>query len=243
MNLVIDIGNTAAKIAVFDGEELIEISYEPQHSLDSLKEISQRFPLRQGIIASVISLTDVMLQQLNGLNIRLIHLTAKTPIPINNLYKTPQTLGVDRLAAVIAAHTSSPQQDALVIDAGTCITYDYINKNGDYLGGNISPGVNMRLKALHAFTDKLPLISPEGEILEWGNTTETAIRAGVIHGIQQEMEGYIRLAEKRSTNLSVFLTGGDSVYFDTIKKNTIFADKYLVLKGLNRILSYNDTLS
>ena len=243
MNLVIDIGNTAAKIAVFDGEELIDISYEPQHSLDSLKEISQRFPLRQGIIASVISLTDVMLQQLNGLNIRLIHLTAKTPIPINNLYKTPQTLGVDRLAAVIAAHTSSPQQDALVIDAGTCITYDYINKNGDYLGGNISPGVNMRLKALHAFTDKLPLISPEGEILEWGNTTETAIRAGVIHGIQQEMEGYIRLAEKRSTNLSVFLTGGDSVYFDTIKKNTIFADKYLVLKGLNRILSYNDTLS
>ena len=101
----------------------------------------------------------------------------------------------------------------------------------------------MRLKALHAFTDKLPLISPEWEILEWGNTTETAIRAGVIHGIQQEMEGYIRLAEKRSTNLSVFLTGGDSVYFDTIKKNTIFADKYLVLKGLNRILSYNDTLS
>lgn len=243
MNLVIDIGNTAAKIAVFDGEELIDISYEPQHSLDSLKEISQRFPLRQGIIASVISLTDVMLQQLNGLNIRLIHLTAKTPIPINNLYKTPQTLGVDRLAAVVTAHTSSPQLDALVIDAGTCITYDYINKNGDYLGGNISPGVNMRLKALHAFTDKLPLISPEGEILEWGNTTETAIRAGVIHGIQQEMEGYIRLAEKRSTNLSVFLTGGDSVYFDTIKKNTIFADKYLVLKGLNRILSYNDTLS
>ena len=243
MNLVIDIGNTAAKIAVFDGEELIEISYEPQHSLDSLKEISQRFPLRQGIIASVISLTDVMLQQLNGLNIRMIHLTAKTPIPINNLYKTPQTLGVDRLAAVIAAHTSSPQLDALVIDAGTCITYDYINKNGDYLGGNISPGVNMRLKALHAFTDKLPLISPEGEILEWGNTTETAIRAGVIHGIQQEMEGYIQLAKKRSTNLSVFLTGGDSVYFDTIKKNTIFADKYLVLKGLNRILSYNDTLS
>ncbi len=243
MNLVIDIGNTAAKIAVFDGEELIDISYEPQHSLDSLKEISQRFPLRQGIIASVISLTDVMLQQLNGLNIRLIHLTAKTPIPINNLYKTPQTLGVDRLAAVVAAHTSSPQLDALVIDAGTCITYDYINKNGDYLGGNISPGVNMRLKALHAFTDKLPLISPEGEILEWGNTTETAIRAGVIHGIQQEMEGYIQLAEKRSTNLSVFLTGGDSVYFDTIKKNTIFADKYLVLKGLNRILSYNDTLS
>ena len=243
MNLVIDIGNTAAKIAVFDGEELIDISYEPQHSLDSLKEISQRFPLRQGIIASVISLTDVMLQQLNGLNIRLIHLTAKTPRPINNLYKTPQTLGVDRLAAVVAAHTSSPQLDALVIDAGTCITYDYINKNGDYLGGNISPGVNMRLKALHAFTDKLPLISPEGEILEWGNTTETAIRAGVIHGIQQEMEGYIQLAEKRSTNLSVFLTGGDSVYFDTIKKNTIFADKYLVLKGLNRILSYNDTLS
>ena len=94
MNLVIDIGNTAAKIAVFDGEELIDISYEPQHSLDSLKEISQRFPLRQGIIASVISLTDVMLQQLNGLNIRLIHLTAKTPIPINNLYKTSLSVGL-----------------------------------------------------------------------------------------------------------------------------------------------------
>lgn len=243
MNLVIDIGNTAAKIAVFEGEELKEIAYSPNHSLEALKEISEKYPLTQGIIASVITLTSEMLQYLRMLDIRLIQLTSETPIPVNNLYKTPKTLGADRLAAVIAAHTLSPQHDALVIDAGTCITYDYIDANGNYLGGNISPGISMRLKAMHAFTDKLPLIPIEGEIPSWGNSTETAIRAGAIQGVQMEIEGYIQSARQKNPHLFVFLTGGDSFYFDTPRKNSIFADKFLVLKGLNRILNYNDTHS
>lgn len=243
MNLVIDIGNTAAKIAVFEGEELKEIAYSPNHSLEALKEISEKYPLTQGIIASVVTLTSEMLQHLRMLNIRLIQLTSETPIPVNNLYKTPKTLGADRLAAVIAAHTLSPQHDALVIDAGTCITYDYIDANGNYLGGNISPGISMRLKAMHAFTDKLPLITIEGEIPSWGNCTETAIRAGAIQGVQMEIEGYIQSARQKNPHLFVFLTGGDSFYFDTPRKNSIFADKFLVLKGLNRILNYNDTHS
>lgn len=243
MNLVIDIGNTTAKIAVFDGEELIDVFYDATHSLEALEDISKKYPLRQGIIASVISLTDEMQCHLDKLGIRITYLTSETPVPINNLYKTPQTLGADRLAAVIAAHAQCPKHDALVIDAGTCITYDYIDANGNYLGGNISPGIRMRLKALNTFTDKLPLISPDGDTPEWGNTTETAIRAGVIEGIRQEMEGYIRKAQEKKNNLLVFLTGGDSSYFDTTKISTIFAEKFLVLKGLNRILNYNDTNS
>lgn len=230
-------------MAVFDREELIETAYSSSHSLDMLKDISRKYPLERGIIASVVTLTDEMLQHLHMLDIPLIRLTSETPIPINNLYKTPQTLGADRLAAVTAAHTLSPQHDALVIDAGTCITYDYIDANGNYLGGNISPGINMRLKAMHEFTDKLPLIPQEGEKPSWGNTTETAIRVGAIQGVQMEIEGYIQSARQKNPHLLVFLTGGDSFYFDTTRKSGIFADKFLVLKGLNRILNYNDTHS
>ena len=242
MNLVIDIGNTTAKIAVFNGDELVEIYYS-NHSLEILRDISLKHPFKQGIISSVVSLNEEVLSQLNALEIPITHLNPQTPIPISNRYKTPQTLGADRLAAVVAAHASSHQHDALVIDVGTCITYDYIDAEGNYWGGNISPGINMRLKALQTFTDKLPLIDAEGDIPNWGYSTETAIRSGVMQGIQLEIEGYIHQTKEKSPHLFVFLTGGDGFHFETTGKNTIFADKFLVLKGLNRILNYNETIS
>ena len=245
MNLVIDIGNTAAKIAVFDETKLVETIYGDNHSLAELPDIAKKYPLQKGILASVITLTDEVQAQMGALGIKILHVGADTPIPIINLYKTPQTLGMDRLAAVIAANELCPGKDLLVIDAGTCITYDFIDATGKYRGGNISPGINMRLKALHGFTDKLPLVSPHGEIPLWGDTTETAIRAGVVHGVEVEIEGYIRQTEENHPSLCVFLTGGDGgVALNGInEKKNIFADRNLVLKGLNRILNYNDTLS
>ncbi|MBR5802919.1 MAG: type III pantothenate kinase [Bacteroidaceae bacterium] len=243
MNLVIDIGNTAAKIAVFDETKLVEVFYENNHSLDGLHKITQKYPLQKGAIASVVTLTDDICSQLEKLGIRMLHVNSSTPVPITNSYKTPHTLGVDRLAAVVAANELMPGRDLLVIDAGTCITYDFIDAKGEYKGGNISPGLHMRLNALHEFTDKLPLVSQEGDIPYWGDTTETAIRAGVIHGVSREIEGYIRQTEERHPSLFVVLTGGDGEFFETNKKSTILVDKYLVLKGLNRILNYNDTLS
>ena len=147
---------------------------------------------------------------------------------------------MDRLAAVIGAHEIKPNKALLVIDAGTCITYDFIDEFGQYKGGNISPGMRMRFKALNVFTDKLPEITPKGEMPMYGQTTETAIRSGVIRGIEFEMNGYIRQLQKNYPELLVFLTGGDDFSFDTNLKSIIFADGLLVLKGLNRILEYND---
>jgi type III pantothenate kinase len=129
-----------------------------------------------------------------------------------------------------------------VIDAGTCITYDFIDGQGNYHGGNISPGMEMRFQALHAFTSKLPVVSAEGELPSFGQSTETAIRSGVIRGIEYEISGHIGQLEKKYSRLLVFLTGGNEFSFETNLKSSIFADVFLVLKGLNRILEYNETL-
>lgn len=230
-------------MAVFDETKLVETFHGDNRSLTGLLELAKQYPLQKGIIASVITLADNVRAQLDALDIEMLYVGASTPVPITNSYKTPQTLGVDRLAAVVAANDMQSGKDLLVIDAGTCITYDFIDAEGIYRGGNISPGVNMRMKALHWFTDKLPLVSPDGETPQWGNTTETAIRSGVIQGVGLEIEGYIRKIKEAYPSLLVFVTGGDGELFKMNDENTIFVDKYLVLKGLNRILNYNDTLS
>ena len=178
MNLIIDIGNSVAKLAIFDKDELVEVFRGSNHSLDSLPMLCSRYPLERGIIASVITLSNTIRRQLDKLPFKIIELSHETPVPITNLYKTPQTLGMDRLAAVVAATWLKPNNDILVIDAGTCVTYDFIDAQHQYHGGNISPGMRMRFKALNIFTDKLPKVSAKGDIPLYGQTTETAIRAG-----------------------------------------------------------------
>ena len=242
LNLIIDIGNSVAKLAIFDKGELVEVFRGSNHSLDCLPMLCSRYPLKRGIIASVITLSNTIRHQLERLPFNIIELSHETPVPVTNLYKTPQTLGMDRLAAVVAANWLKPGHDVLVIDAGTCVTYDFIDADGAYHGGNISPGMRMRFKALNIFTDKLPKVSAKGEVPMYGQSTETAIRAGVIRGMEFEMSGYITHLQKNYPELLVFLTGGDEFSFDTKLKSIIFADRFLVLKGLNRILSYNDKL-
>ena len=243
MNLIIDIGNSVAKLAVFDLNEIVEVRHCSNQTLDQLPDLCNRYAIKKGILSSVITLNEESKKRLDELNIPIIELNYRTPVPIKNLYQTPQTLGMDRLAAVVGANSIQPGKPLLVIDAGTCITYDFIDEEGQYQGGNISPGKRMRFKALNTFTDKLPEISPEGEKPFYGKTTETAIRSGVIQGIEFEIKGYISHLKKNYPELLVFLTGGDEFSFDTNLKNTIFADGLLVLKGLNRILTYNDEIS
>lgn len=243
MNLIIDIGNSVAKLAVFDSNEIVEVRHCSNQTLDQLSDLCNRYVIEKGILSSVITLNEECQKQLDALNIPIIKLSYRTPVPIKNLYQTPQTLGMDRLAAVVGANYLQPGKPLLVIDAGTCITYDFIDEGGQYQGGNISPGKRMRFKALHSFTDKLPEISPEGEKPAYGKTTETAIRSGVIRGIEFEIKGYISHLMQNYPELLVFLTGGDEFSFDTKLKNTIFADGFLVLKGLNRILIYNNEIS
>jgi type III pantothenate kinase len=160
-------------------------------------------------------------------------------LPIEVHYQTPETLGNDRIAAATGANFLRPDRDVLIIDAGTAITYEIVEASGVYIGGNISPGMTTRFRALHRFTEKLPLVREPEQISWLGTTTETAIQAGVVNGIIYEMDGYIHDVRKKYPDVFVFLTGGHSFYFERRLKNSIFAAINLVLVGLNRILEYN----
>ena len=240
MNLIIDIGNTVAKIAVFSGASIVEVVYDSNLTLAHLPDVCRKYAFEKAIVASVIHLGEQALAQLAMLPVPVLWLDEKTPLPVENLYETPKTLGYDRMAAVVGAYEQFPGKDMLVIDAGTCITYEFIDAAGRYHGGNISPGMQMRFKALHQFTGKLPMVSSEGRCPEMGKDTDTAIRAGVLKGMEYEISGYIVALKHKYPQLLVFLTGGDDFSFDTNLKSIIFADRFLVLKGLNRILNYNN---
>lgn len=242
MNLIVDIGNTSAKMVAFKGDTIIEEVKVSNTDLESLAVFFNKYPFKRGIASSVIGFTPNINKELDRLNIPILRLSSSTPTPLVNDYRTPETLGTDRLAAAVGAYTRFPNHDILIIDAGTCITYEFVNKAGHYKGGSISPGLQMRLKALHDLTAKLPLVDIEGEVPEIGYDTETSIRSGVVIGLVAEIEGRINAFLEKYPSLLVFLTGGDIFNFDNKIKNRIFADKYIVPKGLNRILEYNNEL-
>jgi type III pantothenate kinase len=164
------------------------------------------------------------------------------PLPITNHYATPATLGVDRLAGACGARQMFPGSNCLVIDAGTCITYDFLDAGGSYLGGGISPGLHMRFQAVHTFTKKLPLVQAVDNINLIGNSTEQCIQSGVIHGVLEEVQGIIRQYREKFEDLKVILCGGDTHFFENQLKASIFAVPELVLSGLNSILIYNVNL-
>lgn len=238
--LCIDIGNSKSKIALFDEDQLTRVEVADHKLTDRLEQIFQLYPSIQGVILSSVRVEDSELTRYLKQRVSFyIEFSHRTAIPLKNLYKTPETLGKDRLAGMVAANNMFPAANVLVIDAGTAITYDLVNENKEYLGGNISPGLSMRFKALHQFTNKLPLIGMSGETPAYGRSTEEAIRSGVVRGMVFEVEGYINELRKEYKNLEIILTGGDSILFVRKLKNTIFVDQNLILKGLNRIILYN----
>lgn len=240
MNLIIDIGNSMAKAACFDDERLVCDLTMPNTDLRRVAALARQYACSRAILSTVVTLDEAVSNQLSHLPVPLLTLSAQTPIPIKNKYRTPQTLGTDRLAAAVAAAMRFPGRDVLVVDAGTCITYELVTSAGEYLGGNISPGVHMRLEALHQGTSRLPETPGDGMLPLLGYDTDTAIRSGVRNGIRYEIEGYINELRKKYPSLLVLLTGGDSFSLDSSLKSYIFADRYLVLRGLNYILNYND---
>jgi type III pantothenate kinase len=239
MNLCIDQGNSSTKVGVFDQNELIETFVYKQFGKSEISTMVDRFSISHCIISSVVSDNEELIEDLKANFESFVELSHKTEIPIENRYATPETLGKDRLAAVVGASFLKPNCEILVIDAGTAITYDFIDSNKIYWGGNIAPGLNLRLRALHEFTHKLPLVEPKGESPLIGNSTDSAILSGAIYGIVFEIDGYINVLKIKYPQLSAFLTGGSTFYFDTKLKNAIFAERNLVLIGLNRILQYN----
>lgn len=234
-NLCIDIGNTRTKIALF--EEATVVKHWTFTNGQNLQLADKAMQIDGVILSSTANVDEAVMRAFTQLSCP-IHevLTWQTPVPVVNLYSTPQTLGMDRLAAVVGAHAQYPTNDILVIDNGTAITYDFVNAHGQYLGGNISPGVALRFKALHTFTARLPLVEEKGDKPAFGTSTDTAIRCGVLDGVRHEIEGFINAMIVKYPNLLVFLTGGHGFDFDVSLKKRIFADKLLVLKGLDCIL-------
>jgi len=244
-NLVIDIGNTLIKVAVFEHDELLQFRQYGAADAGALLGLITEYNIQKAIISSVRKEKEAWREAISQ-KIEVMDFTVGMAKGITNKYKTPETLGPDRIAAVIGAHKLYPGKDTLVIGAGTAITYDYVDAAGNYFGGSISPGLNMRYKALNYYTGGLPLIDADAEFSEnYGSDTTGAIRSGVQNGIKYELAGFIESYREHTDDLNIILTGGDSIFFDTLLKNSIFAtciknEPHLVLKGLNAVIQYTN---
>ncbi len=234
VNLVIDFGNTRTKAAIFKSGNILE-------KLDNLvaediPALIDQFKPEHTIVSSV-SKSMGELESIIGKDA--LFLSHRTKLPFKIAYNSPSTLGLDRIAAVAGAQHAFTNTNCLVIDSGTCVTYDLIDKNGVYHGGGISPGINMRFKALNTFTANLPLVDSAENVNLVGQTTKESIQSGVIYGIIGEIEQFIRMYKDKFADLQIIICGGDAKYFENRLKADIFASPELVLTGLNRILLYN----
>jgi len=240
MNLVIDRGNTATKIAIFDQRKLVkQVTFEVCDA-SQLVVFFDKYPITQVIYSSVVPTEPNLFEFFERKTAFFIHLINTTPIPITLDYETPLTLGRDRIAALVGAWSLQPHKAALVIDIGTCITYDFITSEGVFVGGNIAPGLAMRLKAMHVFTGQLPEIQVQLPVDYLGTSTEQAMLSGAYWGILHEIEGVVGKLKLNYPDFLIFLTGGTTNYFEKQIKNCTFAEPNLVLIGLNEILIYND---
>lgn len=227
--LVIDAGNTRIKVGLFENADLKEVQHFGNDELDALKNYLFPFALVPTIIASVRS--DKNTKWLQRLVKNSILFRNDMPLPIQICYETPHTLGVDRIANALAAAMIT-KGNALVVDIGTCVKYDFIDAQKNYQGGAISPGIGLRYRSMHEFTGKLPLISDRENAPIIGKNTLDAMRSGVINGLNREILGFIEEYQRIYPELTIFLTGGDHQYFDLEVKNGIFVDENLTLKGL-----------
>lgn len=240
MQLCIDQGNTCVKAGIFNGQDIVYKKVFEHFGKIEAEALFLEYDIEACIYSTVSERNEEVIAALQGQSPLFIEFNHTTPIPITNCYATPHTLGNDRLAGVIGAAWLQPGKDVLVVDAGSAITYDFIDAHGNFRGGNISPGLDMRLRALHDFTHKLPLVEPQADSLFLGNDTPSAILSGVLYGIVFEIDGYIDHLKFEHPSLSIFLTGGSTFYFANKLKSAIFADENLILIGLNRILQYNN---
>ena len=253
MNLVIDIGNTLSKATIFDGTNLKNLFSFKNLTKEKLKILHRDYPeIKNIILSSVVGNTKEFSDFLKTnfmpsektKDSTFIKLSYKTKLPIENLYHSPKTLGNDRIAAAVGANAMFRNQNVLVVDAGTCIKYDFVNAKNQYLGGGISPGIEMRFKALHQFTDKLPFIRYELFDKLIGQNTKESVLSGVINGVMEEVHGIISRYKKQFPNLKIIFSGGHLKFLS--ENNNIFVgyniliDSFLVPKGLNNILNFNE---
>jgi type III pantothenate kinase len=240
MNLIIDIGNTRTKIAVINEVTIIKKIVVSGISKSLLEDIKDTFNIQGIILSTVKSAVDKnVIDTINDWGKLFIQLSHETNLPIQNDYKTPKTLGQDRIASVIGATHLFPNEHCLAIDVGTCVTYDFINANQTYIGGSISPGLSMRYRAMHEFTASLPLLNKQRLNTFVGYNTVTSMQTGVDYGLSFEVQGFIQKYFTNFGQIKVIMTGGDAEYLASMVKYKIFVNPDLVLIGLNKILIYN----
>ena len=240
MNLIVDIGNTSIKLAVYEGKVKVAVSRIKDLSFEDIQKEISGFKIEKAIISSVRKLPP-NIEDLIFPEIPCIHLLSfRSNLPFRIEYETPETLGADRIAGVAGAFNLFPQSDVLIIDAGTAITYDYLS-SGVYKGGNISPGLTMRFMALNKFTENLPLIELTDNFSLPGLNTTDAILAGVITGVTYEINEYIRTFKKVNSDSIILVTGGDSIYLKNKTNSQFTYMPDIVIDGLNYILEYNAT--
>jgi len=244
MNLIIDIGNTGIKLAVFDNNNRL-MHFQRLENHDDINRILETLIQNFRVTNAIISQVGKPVQSLNDWltthQIKFLYLSTHLKLPFSIRYKSPETIGADRLGLVAGAVFKKPRNNILIIDAGTCVTYDFIDRNNVYYGGAISPGLQLRFKSLHDYTENLPLLQPEEDDIPLiGDTTLTSIQSGVINGLVNEIEGFIVKYNLKFADLTVYLTGGNEKLLDRYIKNKIFvSSKFLLLEGLNFILNLN----
>lgn len=240
MNLIIDIGNSFIKLAIYSENKIVYFKRYLKVRVKDIHELRRKFPFEKAILSSVRKTNPYFIQHLSK-NYHLVILSHKTKVPVKILYKTPKTLGLDRLAAIVGAVYKYPKKRCLVIDIGTCMTFDYVDKDLNYHGGNISPGIELRLNAMHHFTSSLPLVKRAVHKDVLGKSTKEALQNGAVLGIKFEIERFIKYLTKKNGSITVILTGGDAEYFGELIESKIFVLPNLVLFGLNEILKNNST--
>ncbi|HUW93918.1 MAG TPA: type III pantothenate kinase [Bacteroidales bacterium] len=238
MNLILDIGNTSTKAAIYEGNSLVRKERLETCDRGSLDKFIGNSGPDKAIISSVMTDPASIISFLPGSIKNVHHLTWKSAYPFKINYETPETIGVDRLAAATGAITKFNSHDLLVIDAGSAVTFDIV-AGGAYLGGSISPGLNMRFRSLHQFTGRLPLAEQTENFTFPGNSTSDAIAGGVLMGLVFEINEYIRTFEKRYNALITVITGGDSEKLSSLTDLKVIWYPDLVADGLNYLLEYN----
>lgn len=240
--ICIDWGNTLVKVALFDRNDKLTDKYvlQPEEVIEQLhREITPRRTFSGAIISSVTHQHQELVDALHTYTPHVIVLNNKTPLPILNAYGAGEQLGADRIALACAAHEAYPGQNNLVVCVGTCITYNFIGSNRTFRGGAISPGIQMRLDAMHEHTARLPKVDKDGDLMLVGYDTASGMRSGAIHGALNEIDGMIAMFAAQFPDFNAILTGGDAGLFAGKLKNKIFADPEFLMKGLNQILNHN----
>ena len=240
MITTIDVGNSRIKVAVFEQNKLLQkFVFETDIFESALKNILNTYPSVQKIIVSSVGAPTIIDFLSFIAPKKLVFISHETQFPFENVYQTPKTLGIDRMVLAAGAVLAFPAQNRLVIDAGTCVTYDYINQKNQYLGGAISPGLRLRYGALNNYTANLPLLETHSPEKMVGDSTQNAIHSGVVNGLIHEINGFIADFEAHNHNFIIILTGGDAIFLAKRLKNTIFANSNFLLESLNFIYIYN----